>query len=68
MNMVLNEKFERYVKSKVANGDHSNSIDVVEEALQLLQEKDEKIKVLRNEIQKGIDNIEAGRYTAKTMS
>jgi len=66
MQISLNEHLESYVKSKIESGDYNNSTDVVQEALLLLQEQDEKKQILKNEIQKGVDSIEAGRYTTKT--
>lgn len=67
MTISLNKNFESYVKNKVATGSHKTTADVVEEALLLLQEQDEKKAALKNEIQKGIDSIEAGRFSTKTM-
>jgi len=66
MNITLTKTFESYVKSKVANGDYNSTSAVVQEALLLLQEQDQKREILRSEIQKGIDSIEAGRYSTKT--
>jgi len=68
MVITLNKNFESYVKSKVSTGNYNSNTNVVQEALQLLQEQDKHKAALRNEIQKGINSIQAGRFSTKTMS
>jgi len=67
MGIALNKSLEDFINSKVANGDYANSSELIIEALELFKEQDDKKQTLRAELQKGIDSIEAGRYTTQTM-
>lgn len=66
MNVSLTPELETLVDSKVKSGLYNSASEVVREGLRLLQQRDEmheaKLKALRVEIQKGIDDLEAGRF------
>lgn len=66
MNVSLTPELERIVSFKVESGMYTSASEVVREGLRLLQERDEmretKLASLRAEIQKGIDDLEAGRF------
>lgn len=66
MNVSLTPELERIVSFKVESGMYTSASEVVREGLRLLQERDEmretKLASLRGEIQKGIDDLEAGRF------
>jgi len=66
MNVSLTPELESLVNSKVQSGRYHSASEVVREGLRLLQERDqiheEKLRWLRAEIQKGIDDLEAGRF------
>ncbi len=66
MNVSLTKELEVIVEQKVKTGLYTSASEVVREGLRLLQQRDEmreaKLKALRAEIQKGIDDLEAGRY------
>lgn len=66
MNVSLTPELERIVETKVKDGLYNSASEVVREALRLLQKRDEvsqlKLDALRAEIQKGVDDLEAGRY------
>ncbi len=66
MNVSLTPELENIVESKVKGGMYNSASEVVREGLRLLQQRDEmrekKLESLRIEIQKGIDDLEAGRY------
>lgn len=66
MNVSLTPELERIVNLKVENGLYNSASEVVREGLRLLQQRDEmrelKLQTLRSEIQKGIDDLEAGRF------
>ncbi len=66
MNVSLTPELENIVNSKVKGGLYNSASEVVREGLRLLQQRDElrekKLESLRIEIQKGIDDLEAGRF------
>jgi antitoxin ParD1/3/4 len=65
MNVSLTKELEQIVDQKVKSGLYNSASEVVREGLRLLQQRDElretKLTALRAEIQKGIDDLEAGR-------
>ncbi|MEP6789427.1 MAG: type II toxin-antitoxin system ParD family antitoxin [Acidobacteriota bacterium] len=66
MNVSLTPELESIVNQKVESGMYNSASEVVREGLRLLQQRDEmretKLTALRAEIQKGIDDLEAGRF------
>lgn len=66
MNVSLTPELETLVDQKVKSGMYNSASEVVREGLRLLQQRDEmreaKLNALRAEIQKGIDDLEAGRF------
>ena len=65
MNVSLTPELEGMINEKVETGMYSSASEVVRDGLRLLQERDkvreEKLQWLRREVQKGMDDIEAGR-------
>ena len=65
MNVSLTPELEQIVSCKVESGLYNSASEVVREGLRLLQQRDQlremKLDALRTEIQKGIDDLEAGR-------
>lgn len=65
MNVSLTPELEQIVSLKVESGLYNSASEVVREGLRLLQQRDQmreiKLEALRTEIQKGIDDLEAGR-------
>ncbi len=65
MNVSLTPELEKIVSFKVESGLYNSASEVVREGLRLLQQRDQmremKLEALRTEIQKGIDDLEAGR-------
>jgi antitoxin ParD1/3/4 len=66
MNVSLTPEIEAIIESKVKSGMYTSASEVVREGIRLLQQRDEmreaKLNALRAEIQKGIDDLEAGRF------
>lgn len=58
----LSDPFAAFVDEKVRSGEFQTRTEVVEQALSLLQTDEEKLKRLRDAIQEGLDDFEAGRY------
>lgn len=65
MNFSLTPQLEAMISTKVESGQYSSASEVVRAGLRLLHERDEqyrlKLEALRQDIQKGIDDLEAGR-------
>lgn len=66
MNISLSPELEAIVNDKVKSGQYNSASEVIREGIRLLQQHDEmrekKLEALRIEIQKGIDDLEAGRF------
>ena len=66
MNVSLTPELEAIIEKKVSSGMYGSASEVVREGLRLLQQRDDtheaKLNALRAEIQKGIDDLEAGRF------
>ena len=64
MNVSLTPELEQYVKTKVGSGFYNSASEVVRDALRLLEEQDRmkelKLQLLREEIRKGLDELDAG--------
>ena len=64
MNVNLTPELESFVKTKVGTGLYNSASEVVRDALRLLEEQDRvkelKLQLLREEIQKGLDELDAG--------
>jgi antitoxin ParD1/3/4 len=67
MNVSLSPELEDLVREKMATGLYRDESEVVAEALRLLDRLDQPVaasdEALRAEIQKGFDDIAAGRFT-----
>ena len=71
MNVNLTPELETFVKAKVGTGLYNSASEVVRDALRLLEEqdrlKDLKVQLLREEIRKGLAELDAGRVSNLTM-
>ena len=67
MHISLTDRLEAWVREKVDSGLYNNASEVIREALRTQmrteQTREEKLEALRAEIQKGIDDVEAGRVS-----
>ena len=52
----LGNYFEDFVDNKVAEGRFKNASEVIRAGLRLLEEEEDKIQILKNTIQEGIDS------------
>lgn len=66
MILSLNEKQERLVNELVASGRYQDDAAVLDDALKLLEAREKKLAELRSELQKGMDDLESGRFTTYT--
>jgi antitoxin ParD1/3/4 len=67
-NISLTEPLDSFIDERVDSGDYQNASEVVRAGLRLLKQQTEedarKLERLRALVQEGLDDIEAGRYTA----
>ena len=61
MNVPLDKALQDYVAGKVESGQFDSAVEVVRDALLRQREYFRRLDILRAEVQKGIDDIEAGR-------
>ena len=66
MEVSISEELLKRIHWKVDAGLYPSADEVVERALDLLDERDVAVAMVKDLVQKGIDDIEAGRY--KTYS
>ena len=66
MNVNLGETFDRFIAELLETGHYQSQSEVVREALRLLKEREElrahRLSQLRNELDKGLQDIEAGHF------
>ena len=71
MNVSLPAEMVEFVESEVLGGGYASSSEVVREALRLLQHdkelEQEKLAILRREIDIGIEASANGRFSRKTV-
>jgi antitoxin ParD1/3/4 len=71
MNVSLTPELEAFVRAKVDGGRYNNASEVVRDALRRMETEDrlyeEKLAALRREVQKGLDDAEAGRFSSKSV-
>ena len=52
----LGNYFESFVKSQISEGRYKNASEVVRAGLRLLEERENKVRALKDAIQEGIDS------------
>ena len=67
-NINLTEHFDRFVERQVSSGRYGNASEIVREALRLLEEQEQerqaKLKALRQAAKQGFDEIDQGKGIA----
>ncbi len=58
--IILSDPFEAFVDDKVRSGDFQDRTAVVERGLSMLRDDDAKLQRLRDAIDEGLDELEAG--------
>ncbi len=61
MTVELGPQLERLVEDLVRNGRYQSKSEVLREGVRLVQDREARLAALMAEIDKGIDDIEAGR-------
>ena len=71
MNVSLPAALAEFVEKEVASGNYSTASEVVRDGLRMLREEraiyEEKLAILRREIQVGLDDVEAGRFSDRSL-
>lgn len=71
MNVSLPAALAEFVEKEVASGNYSTASEVVRDGLRMLREEraiyEEKLAILRREIQVGLDDVEAGRFSDRSV-
>ena len=63
VNFSLGKKLEDYVAEQIAHGPYNNASEVVRDALRLHEEHHLKLESLRQDIQRGMESVKAGRIS-----
>jgi antitoxin ParD1/3/4 len=71
MNVSLTAEMVKFVEDEVANGEYVSASEVVREALRTLKHDRDveanKLRILREEIGKGMDDADSGRFSDRTV-
>ncbi len=71
MNVSLPAALAEFVEKEVASGNYSTASEVVRDGLRMLREEravyQEKLAILRREIQVGVDEVRAGKFSDRTV-
>ena len=59
----LGSYFDRFVRGRITTGRYNNASEVIRAALRLLEEEENKIIVLKESIQEGIDSGIANNFS-----
>lgn len=61
----LGNYFEDFVENRIAEGRYKNASEVIRAGLRLLEEEENKVQILKNAIQEGIDSGIAKNFDPK---
>lgn len=61
----LGNYFEDFVENRIIEGRYKNASEVIRAGLRLLEEEENRVKVLKNAIQEGIDSGIAKKFSPK---
>jgi antitoxin ParD1/3/4 len=71
MNVSLTDEMVRFVEDEVASGDYVSASEVVRDALRAMKHdknvEANKLRILREEVGKGIDDADSGRFSKRTV-
>ena len=71
MNVSLSKEFADFISRAVASGEYSTASEVVRDALRLLRREkaaeEEKLAILRREIEIGLEDMRAGRISTRSV-
>ena len=61
MNVSLTPELEKIVAERVASGRYASASEVIQEALRLLDERDQ-LNQLRQDVRRGLEQLDQGRH------
>ncbi|MCD6556838.1 MAG: type II toxin-antitoxin system ParD family antitoxin [Bacteroidales bacterium] len=61
----LGNYFEEFIRSRLKTGRYKNVSEVIRAALRLLEEEENKVVVLKNAVQEGIDSGHVNNFNAE---
>jgi antitoxin ParD1/3/4 len=71
MNVSLPQALAEFVEKEVASGNYATASEVVRDGLRMLREEraiyEEKLAILKREVQIGIDDVQAGRVDSRPI-
>jgi len=71
MNVSLTDEMVKFVETQIAGGDYVSASEVVRDALRVLKHEREmeaeELRILREEIQIGIDAADRGEFSELTL-
>jgi antitoxin ParD1/3/4 len=71
MNVSLPQALAEFVEKEVASGNYATASEVVRDGLRMLREGravyEEKLAILKREIQVGLDEAKAGKFSDRTV-
>jgi antitoxin ParD1/3/4 len=71
MNVSLPKALAEFVEGEVASGQYGTASEVVRDGLRLLRQRreahEERIAILRREIQAARDDVDAGRFSEESV-
>ena len=62
MEITINEELQKRIQWKVHAGIYESADEVIEQALDLLDQRDVAVGMVQDLVQESIDDFEAGRY------
>lgn len=63
MNVSLGDYLDAYIEEQVESGPFNNASEVVRDALRLHEQYQLKLKALRDSVNRGLDQIDAGELS-----
>lgn len=71
MNVSLPKALAEFVEEAVATGQYATASEVVRDGLRLLRQRreahEERIAILKREVQRGINQLDAGQFSELTI-
>lgn len=66
MTITLTDELEELINEKVRSGVYKSADEVIMASLRLLKAKEEGMEALRQEIMRGVEDIQQGRFATYT--
>ena len=63
---TLGTHFESFVQAQLASGRYNNASEVVRDALRLMEDRERRLTLLDNAIERGMADMDAGRVSDAT--